>query len=172
MNGPSFCGFVGMALLTFSSTLSLSPKKMAATPLCDCVACKCDPCICGPQAAAPATVNTIPIVPPEVVDVNLLTFDNGSITAPQPAAEPPPGLIVPVIQAPPVKPAVQAPKAPAGHYETYQSCGRGGCSTYSVWVADSPAGQSRYVQPVSQGNYGSCSNGSCGQRRGLFGRRR
>lgn len=80
----------------------------------------------------------------------------------QPTPQPKP------VAKPAPKPVVKA--APAGHWQTYQSCGRGGCSTYQVWV---PAPAGKPVQPAYQApvQYGSCGPGGCG-RVGLFGRRR
>jgi hypothetical protein len=117
------------------------------SPACDCEGkCKCAaPCLCNTVDEKPLVVGP----PPDIAHVQFTK------PTPQPVAKPAP------------KPVAKA--APAGHWQTYQSCGRGGCSTYQVWV---PAPAGKPVQPAYQApvQYGSCGPGGC--RVGLFGRRR
>jgi hypothetical protein len=143
------------------------------SPACDCEGkCKCAaPCLCNVVDEKPLVVGP----PPDIAHVQF--------------TKPAPIPVCPLIPLPP-KPVAKA--APAGHWQTVQSCGRGGCSTYQVWV---PAPAGKPVQPIKQSpavplpgstknqqaigeamvrqpSYGSCGPGGCGTRVGLFGRRR
>lgn len=117
--------------------------------LCDCNPCKCLVCTCESKDWIAASVKA----------------------ADKPVSQVYPTVPAPVLQVCPTLPKKAAATAATGHWQTVQSCGRGGCSVQQVWVPHAPAkAPQAYAAPVSQG---SCANGSCGTgRRGLFGRRR
>ncbi len=129
-------------------------------PLCDCPTCTCTNCTCG-------TVEVAPVGPPPD-QVALVDIKAGEITplAVPKFTEPPPGLIVVPVAHPTPKPVAKADPVATGRWVTQQSCGRGGCSLQRVWVPNAQAA------PVYQQSQSACANGSCGVRRGLFGRRR
>jgi len=120
-------------------------KIIHRSPLCECKECNCENCVCN-------TVDQTPELFPKNDDLKPTQI--------VPVSEPP-------VQVCPTLPKKAAAPAAAGHWETRQSCGRGGCTTMQVWVPHTTAA----AKPVSY-SQGSCSSGSCGVRRGLFGRRR
>lgn len=121
---------------------AVSATNQCANPDCNCENCKGKDCTCEPLKVGPPPESSkiVPIAGLPVVHED------------------------PVPQVCPTLPKKTAPVA-TGHWQTVQSCGRGGCSVSQVWVPNAPQ-----AAPVAQG---ACANGSCGTvRRGLFGRRR
>lgn len=154
------------------------PSQLCGLPggVCDgCpIACNCSKeshCGChDPNGAATPrdACNCTPIVvgnPPDLV-----SLVDGNVKA----AEPPPGLLVPVSHPqkpatvkPAAKPLAQPLAAPVGHWE-FRSYGRRGQFTERVWVWDRPPA----AKPIAQATvrvakplyfYGgsSCSSGGC-----------
>lgn len=120
-------------------------QPQCANPLCKCEDCRGKDCTCEPLKVGPPPESS-KIVP--LAGVPVVHED-------------------PVPQVCPTLPKKSAAPATAGHWQTVQSCGRGGCSVQQVWV---PAQQTKQTQPIYQQS--ACANGSCGVRRGWFGRRR
>jgi len=122
-----------------------------SNPLCKCENCKGKDCTCEPEKRQGEESN------PTALPVK---------TGQAPAALQPllPIRIVPIVHEDPT-PLKKSASVSAGHWQSVQSCGRGGCSVQQVWVADAPQAT---VLPAQS----ACANGSCGVRRGLFGRRR
>lgn len=116
-------------------------------PLCDCVSCKCDNCTCGPLKVGKDVHET------DFVDSGK-PQESLAVQFTQPAPVP---QVCPTLPKKAVAPA-------AGHWQSVQSCGRGGCSVSQVWVPN--------AVPTPSNAQSACANGSCGTRRGLFGRRR
>jgi hypothetical protein len=130
------------------------------SPLCDCGdKCKCaEPCLCNTIDQEPLKAGP----PPDVQHVAMVAEPKAEVkfTEPAPRVSPP----APKPQVCPTVPK-KAAAAPAGRYEMRQTCGPGGCSVQRVWVP-----YATQAAPVAQQS--ACANGSCGVRRGLFGRRR
>lgn len=144
---PSFGSAVQLESIDFD-------KIAARSPLCDCANCQCSKCFCNTVDQEPLKVGS----PPESL---VVLTSGGELLTEQKFTEP--KLTEPVKPVP-----VVAKKAAAGHWESRQSCGRGGCSMQQVWVPHNVQ-----AAPVAQ-QCGSCGPGGCGVsgRRGWFGRRR